>query len=129
MASTGHKPRSLDEEEDPGIEHISNEETGAQDANESTTLTSTTFPTTDDGTEENGLKRKSNLSSWVWEPFTKVCDTKKNEKAKCNYCGAQYACGSKKNGTSNLGHHIRFQCRSMRGLWQLTRSKKQYVLK
>uniref|UniRef100_A0A803QGL1 Zinc finger BED domain-containing protein RICESLEEPER 2-like n=1 Tax=Cannabis sativa TaxID=3483 RepID=A0A803QGL1_CANSA len=72
MASTGHKPRSLDEEEDPGIEHISNEETGAQDANESTTLTSTTFPTTDDGTEENGLKRKSNLSSWVWEPFTKA---------------------------------------------------------
>ncbi|KAF4377579.1 hypothetical protein G4B88_006859 [Cannabis sativa] len=34
MASTGHKPRSLDEEEDPGIEHINNEETGAQDANE-----------------------------------------------------------------------------------------------
>ncbi|KAM6587793.1 hypothetical protein CsatA_010398 [Cannabis sativa] len=124
MASTGHKPRSLDEEEDPGIEHINNEETGAQDANESTAPTSTTLPTTDDGTEENGLKRKSNLSSWVWEHFTKVCDTKKNEKAKCNYCGAQYACGSKKNGTSNLSHHIRFQCKNYEGTLAVDKKQK-----
>ncbi|XP_062106612.1 uncharacterized protein LOC133817967 isoform X3 [Humulus lupulus] len=72
MASTGHKPKSLDEEEDPGIEHISNEGTDAQDVDKSTTPSSTTLPTTDDGIEENKLKRKSKPSSWVWEHFTKV---------------------------------------------------------
>uniref|UniRef100_A0A803PEN4 BED-type domain-containing protein n=1 Tax=Cannabis sativa TaxID=3483 RepID=A0A803PEN4_CANSA len=49
--------------------------------------------------------------SKVWTHFTKVIDDAKNPKARCNYCGVSYACGSKKNGTSNLLTHLSIQCK------------------
>ena len=110
MTSTAKKDItiSLDEEEDPGIEHVSNEGEDTQNVDESTAAPST-LPT-DETDEDNQLKRKSTRTpSVVWDHFTKVSDSKKNEKAKCNYCGSEYACGS------NLLHHIRTQCKMFPG--------------
>ena len=107
MDSTANviKPISLVDEEDP---NIANEDNIAINVDESPTPPST-MPTKD---SQGTQKRKSTRTpSIVWDHFTKLCDTKGNEKAKCNYCGTQYACGSKKNGTSNLKNHIKVQCK------------------
>ena len=37
------------------------------------------------------------------------CDTN-NPKASCNYCGKDYGCHGKRDGTSNLWNHLYNQC-------------------
>lgn len=114
MASTANiiKPISLVDEEDPGIEHGHNEENVPINVDESPTPPSN-MPT--DDTQGTQKPRSTRTTSMVWNHFTKVCDTKGTEKAKCNYCGSQYACGSKKNGTSNLLNQINIQCKRYPG--------------
>ncbi|KAJ0911500.1 putative transcription factor/ chromatin remodeling BED-type(Zn) family [Helianthus annuus] len=45
--------------------------------------------------------------SWVWNHFV---EDKDSGKSKCSYCNSVLASGSKKNGTSSLGHHLKFVC-------------------
>ena len=54
------------------------------------------------------LKRKK---SEVWDHFSMMgdCDPN-NPRASCNYCGKDYGCRGKRDGTSNLWNHLYNQC-------------------
>ncbi|KAK3200581.1 hypothetical protein Dsin_023996 [Dipteronia sinensis] len=56
---------------------------------------------------DNGAKN----SSWAWDHFIQLSSDPKNPKSKCRHCGKVYACGKKKNGTSNMLVHLKFRCR------------------
>ncbi|KAK3211091.1 hypothetical protein Dsin_015797 [Dipteronia sinensis] len=43
--------------------------------------------------------------SLVWEHFTKI-GSLNNFRCKCNHCGKDYACDTKRNWTSSLWHHL-----------------------
>ncbi|XP_027164909.1 uncharacterized protein LOC113765056 [Coffea eugenioides] len=47
--------------------------------------------------------------SEIWFHFTRL-ESDRN-KAACNYCGAEYACCSNKNGTSGLWNHFKGRCK------------------
>ncbi|XP_021639462.1 zinc finger BED domain-containing protein RICESLEEPER 3-like [Hevea brasiliensis] len=42
----------------------------------------------------------------VWDHFTKFINTKGKIKGKCNYCGKEFCCDPKKNGTTALRNHM-----------------------
>ncbi|XP_072060642.1 zinc finger BED domain-containing protein RICESLEEPER 2-like [Arachis hypogaea] len=59
-----------------------------------------------------GNRKPSRPRSWTWEHFTR--DPKSNPshpRAKCNWCGASYACDSHRNGTTNMRYHLLNQCK------------------
>jgi hypothetical protein len=57
-------------------------------------------------------RKESRDSSLVWEHFTKVEGLPADSpKAACNYCGRQYYCHSKRNGTSSMISHLENQCK------------------
>ncbi|KAL2517937.1 BED-type domain-containing protein [Abeliophyllum distichum] len=72
-------------------------------------------------------KRKSNrLASYVWDHFTLMGPRDDpNVRCKCNYCGIDYACGTKKCGTSTLSNHLTNNCKKYPGRLQ---DKKQKIL-
>ena len=54
-----------------------------------------------------GKRKPTRPPSIAWDHFTKSLD---GFHATCNYCAKQYACDSKKNGTSNLLSHLTHAC-------------------
>ena len=56
-------------------------------------------------------KPSSRKPSLVWKHFTKDINPKVN-KCACNYCGQQFACDSRFNGTTHLNYHVAKSCRS-----------------
>ncbi|KAJ7959442.1 Zinc finger, BED-type [Quillaja saponaria] len=56
--------------------------------------------------------KKRAKTSWIWEHVTHVKGTSGlNRRSTCNWCGITYASHSKKNGNSNLGTHLKYQCK------------------
>ena len=51
----------------------------------------------------------SRVVSKVWDHFTKLDGDPKFPRAACNYCGKDYACAAKKDGTSNMWTHLKIQ--------------------
>ncbi|KAL2527789.1 zinc finger BED domain-containing protein RICESLEEPER 2-like [Abeliophyllum distichum] len=86
-----------------------------------TNLSSDTRPSSTFG------KRKSNrMASYVWDHFTLLGPRDDpNVRCKCNYCGIDYACGTKKCGTSTLNNHLTNNCKKYPGRLQ---DKKQKIL-
>ncbi|XP_072054915.1 zinc finger BED domain-containing protein RICESLEEPER 2-like [Arachis hypogaea] len=63
------------------------------------------------GTDE-GKRKPSRPRSWTWDHFTKdETSNPQYPRAKCNWCGASYACDTHKNGTSNMKKHLLSQCK------------------
>ena len=58
--------------------------------------------------EEKDTSKKRKNASVVWDHFKKSEDGKR---ATCNYCGHDYACDPKKNGTSTIESHMNL-CKS-----------------
>ena len=57
-------------------------------------------------------KKKPTRSSTVWDHFTKVKDgNPKDPRCICNYCGKDYACDSRRVGTSSMWVHLNNQCK------------------
>lgn len=55
--------------------------------------------------------KKLNLGI-VWDHFTRLdCEHGENPRAACNYCGMDYACDPKVNGTKLMLTHIESQCK------------------
>ncbi|QHN88942.1 uncharacterized protein DS421_16g567850 [Arachis hypogaea] len=64
----------------------------------------------DDPNEDN--RKPSRPRSWIWEHFTKDPKSKPSHpRAKCNWCGASYACDSHRNGITNMRYHLLNQCK------------------
>ncbi|CAB4289905.1 unnamed protein product [Prunus armeniaca] len=64
---------------------------------------------------EEGERKPARPPSIIWEHFIKMQDDPKNPKAKYKYCNKVYACGSKRNGISNLLSHLENQCKEYLG--------------
>ena len=45
--------------------------------------------------------------SYIWDHFTKFDGDPKISRAKCNYCGKNYACHTILNRTSNMWSHLK----------------------
>ncbi|KAL2540089.1 zinc finger BED domain-containing protein RICESLEEPER 2-like [Abeliophyllum distichum] len=86
-----------------------------------TNLSSDTRPSSTFG------RRKSNrMASYVWDHFTLLGPRDDlNVRCKCNYCGIDYACETKKCGTSTLNNHLTNNCKKYPGRLQ---DKKQKIL-
>ena len=57
-------------------------------------------------------KKKPSRNSTIWDHFTKVeGGDPKDPRCTCNYCGKDYACDSKRVGTSSLWVHLNNQCK------------------
>ncbi|XP_062085714.1 zinc finger BED domain-containing protein RICESLEEPER 1-like [Humulus lupulus] len=57
-------------------------------------------------------RKKPTRNSTVWDHFTKVKDGNPNDPScTCNYCGKDYACDSRRVGTSSLWVHLNNQCK------------------
>ena len=57
-------------------------------------------------------RKKPTRNSTVWDYFTKVKDGNPNDPiCTCNYCGKEYACDSRRVGTSSLWVHLNNQCK------------------
>jgi len=57
---------------------------------------------------KNKRKRNGRKKSMVWQHFTKDLESPADKPvAHCNYCGADYKCHGKSNGTSNMLYHIK----------------------
>ena len=56
-------------------------------------------------------KRPKKKKSELWDHFSMMgdCDPN-NPRATCNYCGKDYGCCGKRDGTSNLWNHLYNQC-------------------
>ncbi|KAF7808335.1 zinc finger BED domain-containing protein RICESLEEPER 2-like [Senna tora] len=68
--------------------------------------------------KEAGKRKPTRPESWVWAHFTLIedCDPE-YPRATCNWCGTDYACHKKRNGTSNMAHHLESKCiEFLRGL-------------
>ncbi|KAH7864443.1 hypothetical protein Vadar_029634 [Vaccinium darrowii] len=66
--------------------------------------------------------------SMVWDHFSIITeDGDPNPRAACDYCQADYACHSTKNGTSAMKSHLTYQCRAYE-LSQKNLDKKQKTL-
>ncbi|RYQ92534.1 hypothetical protein Ahy_B09g098765 [Arachis hypogaea] len=68
----------------------------------------------EDGKDEanEGNRKPSRPKSWTWKYFTKDPKSKPSHpRAKCNWCGASYACDSHRNGTTNMRYHLLNQCK------------------
>ncbi|KAH7859922.1 hypothetical protein Vadar_007135 [Vaccinium darrowii] len=66
--------------------------------------------------------------SMVWDHFSIITeDGDPNLRATCDYCQADYACHSTKNGTSAMKSHLTYQCRGYE-LSQKNLDKKQKTL-
>ncbi|MED6220035.1 hypothetical protein PIB30_041206 [Stylosanthes scabra] len=60
----------------------------------------------------DGNRKPSRPRSWTWEHFTKDPNCNPEyPRAKCNWCGASYACDTHKNGTTNMKNHLMSQCK------------------
>ncbi|XP_047331736.1 uncharacterized protein LOC124935342 [Impatiens glandulifera] len=57
------------------------------------------------------IPKSNRKASQVWDHFTKLVDSNP-PRSLCNYCGKDYACASKTNGTSNMWNHLRTQCKN-----------------
>jgi len=57
-------------------------------------------------------RKKSQKKSPVWDHFKIIKSGDPNEpRCKCIYCGATYACDSRRHGTSSMKVHIEKQCK------------------
>lgn len=57
---------------------------------------------------DDSKKRKSvKPRSIVWEHFERYFDCDGNQRARCRYCGSNYAVDSNSNGTSSLNNHLK----------------------
>ncbi|RYR21380.1 hypothetical protein Ahy_B03g066661 isoform B [Arachis hypogaea] len=67
----------------------------------------------DDKNDPNeGNKKPSRPRSWAWKYFTKGLKSKPSHpRAKCNWCGASYACDSHRNGTTDMRYDLLNQCK------------------
>ena len=66
----------------------------------------------DDSTEDPGKRKPSRPRSWTWDHFTRDPNSKSSTpRAKCNWCGASYACDTHRNGTTNMKNHLLTQCK------------------
>ncbi|RYR19682.1 hypothetical protein Ahy_B03g064550 isoform B [Arachis hypogaea] len=68
----------------------------------------------EDGKDDpnEGNRKPSRPRSWTWEHFTKDPKSKPSyPRAKCDWCGASYACDSHRNGTTNMRYHLLNQCK------------------
>ena len=54
-------------------------------------------------------KKKKKIEVWVYFSMMGDCDPN-NPRASCNYCGKDYGCCGKRDGTSNLWNHLYNQC-------------------
>ncbi|XP_054821797.1 zinc finger BED domain-containing protein RICESLEEPER 2-like [Prosopis cineraria] len=59
-----------------------------------------------------GKRKPTRPESWVWSHFTLMegCDPE-FPRATCNWCGFDYACHKKRNGTSNMATHLEERCK------------------
>ena len=56
---------------------------------------------------DEGKRKPIRPRSWTWDHFTKdETSNPQYPRAKCNWCGASYACDTHKNGTSNVKKHL-----------------------
>ncbi|XP_022874249.1 zinc finger BED domain-containing protein RICESLEEPER 4-like [Olea europaea var. sylvestris] len=63
-----------------------------------------------------GKRKSSRLASYVWDHFTLLGSRDDPDvRCKCNYCEVDYACGTKKCGTSTLSNHLTNQCKKYPG--------------
>ena len=63
-----------------------------------------------------GKRKPLRSASNVWEHFTRVENSNpKDPRCKCNYCGRDYACDTKKCGASTLRNHLSNQCKKYPG--------------
>ncbi|RYR53229.1 hypothetical protein Ahy_A06g028242 [Arachis hypogaea] len=61
---------------------------------------------------DEGKRKPCRPRSWTWDHFTKdETSNPQYPRAKCNWCGASYACDTHKNGTSNMKNHLLSQCK------------------
>lgn len=69
-------------------------------------------PTLPTAPNEKKKRKPAKNASDVWQHFNRV-DVAEGEdpRCTCKYCGADYACDTKKNGTSTLWNHVRNQCK------------------
>lgn len=73
--------------------------------------TKTPFVVIDTENEKVDLKNKRKKSI-VWDHFTIIKGgDPKNPRCECNYCGAEYACDSRRHGTSSMKVHLEHQCK------------------
>ncbi|XP_073016174.1 zinc finger BED domain-containing protein RICESLEEPER 2-like [Primulina eburnea] len=78
------------------------DESGGSNGNDSVPITSST------NSIPVSKKRKTMKSRYVvWEHFEKYTDSCGAFRAKCNYCGSNYAADPTSNGTSSLGNHLK----------------------
>ncbi|XP_038888299.1 zinc finger BED domain-containing protein RICESLEEPER 2-like isoform X2 [Benincasa hispida] len=57
--------------------------------------------------DETPTKRRRNMPvSIVWEHFERLKGDPNEPYARCKYCGATYACHSKRNGTGTMKNHL-----------------------
>ncbi|CAA2969674.1 zinc finger BED domain-containing RICESLEEPER 2-like [Olea europaea subsp. europaea] len=63
-----------------------------------------------------GKQKPNRLASFVWDHFTLLGSRDDPDvRCKCNYCGVDYACGTKKCGTSTLSNHFTNHCKKYPG--------------
>ena len=64
----------------------------------------------DEGVNErvDERKKQGRWKSFVWDHFPKL--EQGATTTTCPYCGTVFAAKSKQNGTSTLGHHLKFVC-------------------
>nr|XP_048322893.1 uncharacterized protein LOC125420342 [Ziziphus jujuba var. spinosa] len=69
-------------------------------------------PSKSDKSYKTQKRKPSRAPSWVWEHFEKIPDSDpSNPRCKCKYCGVDYACDTKRCGTSTLRNHLMNQCK------------------
>ena len=60
---------------------------------------------------DEGKRKPSRAESWVWQHFTEITNRDPNwPRAACNWCGVDYACHKKRNGTKNMAIHLKEKC-------------------
>ena len=63
-----------------------------------------------------GKRKPLRTASDVWNHFTKVENSDPNDpRCICNYCGKDYACDTKRCGTTTLRNHLTNQCKKYPG--------------
>ena len=75
------------------------------------TSTPNFFSPVQEDLEDEPEKQKGKEPSWVWDHFT-IKSIQGINRVVCNWCEtASYKCVTKRNGTTNMGNHLRNQCK------------------
>lgn len=81
--------------------------TATTDEIKETTKSKATVNLDEEEVDETPTKRRRNMPvSIVWEHFERLKGDPNEPYARCKYCGATYACHSKRNGTGTMKNHL-----------------------